>query len=126
MTDRMTTGMARTIRKKSNGTHGLVGRTVLPRGAGSASCTSDEPPPADLDAAPAALDAAPDPLEADAAEPAPPAAFEPPEAPAPAARRAPRFEAPGALPMGGKGGGEAPAPRLPLKVGLLQLPGLNC
>ena len=33
---------------------------------------------------------------------------------------------PAALPIGGTGGGDPPAPRLPLKVGLLQFDALSC
>jgi hypothetical protein len=45
------------------------------------------------------------------------------ELPLPAALAA---EPPGALPIGGSGGGEEPAPRPPLKVGLPQFDALSC
>ena len=54
---------------------------------------------------------------ADVAEPVPVVDFPPPLLAA-----AP----PGALPIGGTGGGDESAPRLPLKVGLLQFDALSC
>src|ERR1700743_2049553 len=127
--DKMTTGMARTIRSASSGIHGVVGRSPPAKAAGAAALVSDRAPP-DLDVLPEApLPVAPVwPVEPVAAEPkARVAPAEPPDVAAPeTAPPEPGAGAPGALPIGGSGGGDAPAPRLPLKVGLLQLEALSC
>ena len=119
------------IRRASSGTNGLVGKSPPTRAAGSAGCVGDV---TDLDAwvfpaaetvplAPAAVPPLPDARASEvAADPAAPDVPVAPVCPLPV----PAAAAPAALPMGGNGGGDESAPRVPLKVGLLQFEALSC
>jgi hypothetical protein len=125
--DRMTTGIKSAMRRASSGTQELVGTSPPSKAAGFAGCALDVPPPTDLaelpllpveDALPVELLLLEPDANAAAVDPAaalPPPPFAPDDA-----------DPPGALPIGGSGGGAEPAPRLPAKVGLLQLLAFSC
>jgi hypothetical protein len=127
--EKTTTGTAMRTRRASSGTIGLVGNSPPSRAAGSAGLMSDGPPRRELAVrVPAPFgEAVPGPVP-----PVVPVADELPVPPVVPATDAPELppdplaDPPGALPIGGSGGGEESAPRLPLKVGLLQFDAFSC
>ena len=125
--DKMTTGTARSSKSARSGSHGLVGSWPPSSAAGAADLNFELTTTcAVLEALDCPLPVPPVDPAADAVVPAAAVAEPAPDVDVDFAPPLLAAAPPGALPIGGTGGGEASTPRPPLKVGLLQFDALSC